>query len=178
MITKRAKYAIKAMLHLARHEGLGPVHAQTIATEEQIPRRFLEMILLQLRNGGLIRSRPGHGGGHQLKRTPDDISLLSVICAIHERVEPLPCLSTASYERCLDCEDESSCATRHLFITIQKTQSTLLSQSTLASVMQRRRATASPPCPRSGPKRTVMHRATTTLSVITQNTTPPSHHLP
>jgi DNA-binding IscR family transcriptional regulator len=91
-----------------------------------------------------VRSRAGRGGGHFLEGSPEDISLLSVIRAIDEQIDPLPCLSTTAYVRCRDCDDEATCTTRHLFIKIQEQQSALLSHVTLASVMPKPRMAATP----------------------------------
>ena len=105
MITKRAKYAIKALLHLARHRGQGPLQANVIAEQQQIPLKFLETILLQLRNCELIRSKVGKGGGHELIGDPATIDLLTVLRAIDGPMAPLPCLSKTAYARCDDCPE-------------------------------------------------------------------------
>jgi Rrf2 family protein len=173
MLTNRAKYAVKALIHLARRAGQGPVHAHTIAVDEQIPERFLELILVKLRNGGLVHSRAGRGGGHQLTGSPNDISLLAVIHAIDEQIDPLPCLSSTTYVRCRDCADESTCTTRHLFIKIQETQNEHLSQATLAMVMQKVRISLAPSCPPISPRRPTKPQTSTDLPIATSLL---SHH--
>jgi Rrf2 family protein len=132
MLTNRAKYAIKALLHLARHRGEGPVQAGLIAKAEQIPPKFLELILLQLRNNGIIRSKVGKGGGHEMAREPADINLLTVVRAIDGPVAPLPCLSVTAYARCDDCEDEKSCGARRLFRGVHDAALEVMSRTTLA----------------------------------------------
>jgi Rrf2 family protein len=142
MITMRAKYAIKALLHLAKHVGEGPLQAAAIASSEHIPFKFLEGILIQLRNAGLVGSKLGKGGGHFLVKEPGDISLLTVIRAIDGPVAPLVCLSQTAYRRCDDCDDEKRCVTRKLFAQVHETQLEQLSQITLADGIpgQRKRA--------------------------------------
>ena len=132
MLTNRAKYAIKALLNLARRRGEGTVQAQVIAREEQIPAKFLEVILLQLRNQGLIHSRVGKGGGHELAKDPADINLLTVVRAIDGPVAPLPCLSKTAYSRCEDCPDEKSCGARRLFKEVHEATIEVMGRITLA----------------------------------------------
>jgi len=136
MLTNRAKYAIKALLNLARRRGEGTVQAQVIAREEQIPAKFLEVILLQLRNQGLIHSRVGKGGGHELAKDPADINLLTVVRAIDGPVAPLPCLSHTAYQRCDDCPDEALCGARRLLQEAHEVQVRQLSATTLADAFK------------------------------------------
>ena len=136
MLTNRAKYAIKALLNLARRRGEGTVQAQVIAREEQIPAKFLEVILLQLRNQGLIHSRVGKGGGHELAKNPADINLLTVVRAIDGPVAPLPCLSHTAYQRCDDCPDEALCGARRLLQEAHEVQVRQLSATTLADAFK------------------------------------------
>lgn len=132
MLTNRAKYAIKALLHLARRRGEGPVGAGTIAETEHIPLKFLELIMLQLRNHGLIRSKVGKGGGHELVKDPEEITLLTVVRIIDGPVAPLPCLSHTAYQRCDDCDDEKTCGTRKLFKSVHDAAVESMSSMTLA----------------------------------------------
>ncbi len=139
MLTNRAKYAIKALLFLAGRFGQGPVQAQVIADEEQIPYKFLEVILLQLRNQGIIHSKVGKGGGHELARAPEDITLLTIVRAIDGPVAPLPCLSKTAYARCDDCPDEKHCGTRQLLSHVHEAQLEQMSRSCLADALPGRR---------------------------------------
>ena len=132
MLTNRAKYAIKALLHLARKRGEGPVGAGVIAEAEHIPLKFLELILLQLRNHGIIRSKVGKGGGHEMVKEPEEITLLTVVRIIDGPVAPLPCLSHTAYHRCDDCDDEKTCGTRRLFKTVHDAAIESMSSMTLA----------------------------------------------
>ena len=132
MLTNRAKYAIKALLHLARRRGEGPIGAGAMAEAEHIPLKFLELIMLQLRNHGLIRSKVGKGGGHELVKDPEEITLLMVVRIIDGPVAPLPCLSHTAYQRCDDCDDEKTCGTRRLFKSVHDAAVESMSGMTLA----------------------------------------------
>jgi Rrf2 family protein len=140
MLTNRAKYAIKALLYLARHRGEGPIGAGVIAESEHIPLKFLELILLQLRTHGMIRSKVGKGGGHELVQEPGEITVLSVVRIIDGPVAPLPCLSHTAYQRCEDCDDEKTCGTRRLFKQVHDASVEIMSNTTLADAGRKRPA--------------------------------------
>lgn len=132
MLTHRAKYAIKALLHLAAHRGEGTVQAAAMAEAESIPTKFLETILVQLRTSGIIRSKVGKGGGHELIKEPKDLLLLDVVRLIDGPIAPLPCLSRTSYSRCNDCADEATCGVRRLFAPAHEAALKQLGRTTLA----------------------------------------------
>ena len=138
MLTNRAKYAIKALLHLARHRGQGPIQAGNIAEQERIPLKFLELIMLQLRNNGIIRSKVGKGGGHELVREPAEIDILTVVRAIDGPVAPLPCLSKTAYAPCDDCVDEKTCGTRRLLKGVHDAALEVMGRTTLADALKGR----------------------------------------
>lgn len=135
MLTHRAKYALKALLHLANHSGEGPISASTIAEHEQIPLKFLELILVQLRAAGVIRSKVGKGGGHELLQAPADISLLAIVRTIDGPIAPLPCLSLTAYSRCDDCVDESTCGPRRLMMGVHQASLEVMSNTSLADAL-------------------------------------------
>jgi Rrf2 family protein len=144
MLTKRAKYAIKALLHLALREGDGPVQAARIAEAENIPFKFLEGILIHLRNAGLVASKLGKGGGHVLAKDPSEITLLTIVRTIDGPVAPLACLSQTAYQRCDDCEDEKRCGTRRMLARIQDSQLEQMGHVTLADgIIGKRRGSSS-----------------------------------
>ena len=142
MLTNRAKYAIKALLHLSARRGQGPVGAGAIAEAEHIPLKFLELIVLQLRNHGLIRSKVGKGGGHELVKEPEEITLLMVVRIIDGPVAPLPCLSHTAYQRCSDCDSEKTCGTRRLFKHVHDAAIESMSSITLADAGRSKSAEA------------------------------------
>ncbi|MBH0237454.1 RrF2 family transcriptional regulator [Methylobrevis albus] len=115
MITQKAKYGFKALLHLARATPDDPARIEDVADATGIPRKFLETILLGLKNDGLIASRRGRYGGYTLIKDPATISIGHVLRILDGPIAPLPCLSKTAYRRCPDCDDERSCAIRKTF---------------------------------------------------------------
>lgn len=114
MITKKSKYAYKAMLVLVDEYGRGPVLISTISERANIPKKFLEVILLELRNAGYVDSKKGKGGGYYLKVPPSQISLAKVFRTIEGPIAPVACVSLNFYEKCSDCDSEITCRFRKL----------------------------------------------------------------
>lgn len=100
MISKKAKYAIKALKALAETYGSGPVLISQIASQELIPKKFLEAILLELRNHGILQSQKGKGGGYLLRVEPERITLAHVVRIIDGPIAPTPCVSKNFYVKC------------------------------------------------------------------------------
>lgn len=119
MISRKAKYAIKALKVLAEEYGKGPILIICIAEKETIPRKFLESILLDLRNHGLLQSQKGKGGGYSLRVEPDRINLAQVIRVIDGPIAPMPCVSLNFYVRCDDCVDEQTCTLRPIMLRVR-----------------------------------------------------------
>lgn len=120
MISQKTKYALKAMIVLA-DEAAGDGAALTIeeiAQRSETPKRFLEHILLQLRNAGMIVSKRGRNGGYGLIREPKTISIGELLRLVDGPIAPLPCLSRTAYQRCEDCKDEEACRVRRLFADV------------------------------------------------------------
>ena len=112
MLSKKAKYAIKALLALADHDREEPVRIADLARDEQIPAKFLELILLDLRNQGILQSRKGKGGGYLLARDPADIYVGQIVRMFDGPLAPVPCASQTGYVRCADCRNEDVCGVR------------------------------------------------------------------
>lgn len=113
MLSQKAKYALRAMLMLA--EGVdkeGPIAISEIAAREHISQKFLETILVELRDRGLLESRRGRYGGYRLRRAPGAISFGDVIRAIDGPLAPIRCASRTDYKPCDDCGDVNGCAIR------------------------------------------------------------------
>src|SRR5438093_10718096 len=108
MLTRKAKYGLRALLRLAREYGKGPVLIADLAEDESIPRKFLELILLELRNQGLLESRKGKGGGYLLARPPGEVSLGHVVRILDGPLAPIPCVSLTAYQKCDECENETT----------------------------------------------------------------------
>lgn len=119
MISKRAKYAMKALKRLAEQYGKGPVLISWLSEQERIPQRFLEAILLDLRNHGLLQSQKGKGGGYLLRVEPERINLAQVLRIIDGPIAPTPCVSKNFYVRCDDCTDEQTCTIRSIMLRVR-----------------------------------------------------------
>lgn len=136
-LSKKAKYALRALYYLARQHGKGPVLISTVSDAEKIPRKFLEAILLQLRSAEILESKKGKGGGYALARSPDKITLGSVIRIIDGPLAPLPCASETAFRKCDECVDEKRCGTRIMMKQVRDAMAAILDHTTLADVALR-----------------------------------------
>ena len=147
MISQKAKYAFKALAHLA---GLGPgtsVQIEEIARKSAVPRKFLEHILLDLKRNGIVASRRGRAGGYLLIKPPAEITIGQILRAIDGPIAPLPCISRTAYRRCADCSDETTCVVRKLFADTYAATLLLLDGTTLAEAIENRGVTPAPDAP-------------------------------
>jgi Rrf2 family protein len=112
VLSKKAKYAIHAMLRLAKEKERDPITIGEIAEKENIPHKFLEAILLELKSSGFISSKKGRSGGYYLRKDPDDINLADLHRTIDGAIALLPCVTYQYYERCEECKDEKTCTIR------------------------------------------------------------------
>ena len=137
MISKKTIYAFKALIHLAGIPSGQPVLIADLARDENIPRKFLEFILLSLRKGGLLQSRIGKGGGYTLALPANKISVGSVVRILEGDIAPVPCLSTTNYSRCEECQDEVTCGIRLTMIDVNIALANVLDGLTLADMVER-----------------------------------------
>jgi len=137
MITQKMKYALKALMELAvERAGDGrPLRIEEIATRSGTPKRFLEHILLEIRNAGFIASVRGRHGGYVLIKEPREVSLSALMRLIDGPIAPLPCLSRRAYQRCEDCPDEATCRLRKVFGEVFWSYLLLLDSLTLADLV-------------------------------------------
>lgn len=135
MISQKAKYALRALVALARAPQGDPVVISEIARAQRIPKKFLEQILLDLKRHGLLASRRGKGGGYVLLRPADDITYGEVLRIVDGPIAPLPCLSITAYRRCHDCADEALCETRHVFSHVAAATRKVLDNTTIADAL-------------------------------------------
>ena len=119
MISKKMKYALKALIHIANHQETGYVKAHDIAEQGQIPKKFLEQILLDLKKGRIINSKQGNVGGYYFTKTPNQVTLADVYRLIDGPIALVPCASKNFYEPCLDCPCEATCSIRHALIQVR-----------------------------------------------------------
>lgn len=139
MITQKMKYALKALLVLADEAATPapePLTIEQIAKRSGAPKRFLEHILLEIRNAGIIGSTRGRAGGYQLLRAPEAISVSDLLRMIDGPMAPLACLSRYAYQRCDDCTDEKTCRIRRVFAEVFYSYLVLIESLTLADVMK------------------------------------------
>lgn len=135
MLTSKAKYALRAMIDLAAQTGHGerrPLFIGDIAARQDIPRRFLENILLELRKHGLVVSHRGKAGGYALARPAEEITFADIIRAIDGPLALTPCTSLRAYQKCADCIDEAICAIRRTMTEVRDATAGILEHTTLA----------------------------------------------
>jgi Rrf2 family protein len=134
MLAKRSKYAIKALLALTDHEPGEPVRIVDLAHEEQIPPKFLELILLGLKNQGILQSRKGKGGGYLLARDPADIYLGQIVRMFDGPLAPVPCASQTAYVACADCPNEAVCGVHLAMKAVRDATAKVLDGTSIASL--------------------------------------------
>jgi Rrf2 family protein len=139
MLSKKCKYAIHALVYLAERYQQGPVHIQEIASEQKIPKKFLEAILLELRNAKVLHSKKGKGGGYYLYKKPEDVNLIEIIRLMDGAIAMLPCVSLHYYEACDECIDEKTCGIRDAFLGVRDQTLKILSESTLDKIVKKRK---------------------------------------
>jgi Rrf2 family protein len=135
MITRKTKYALSALVHLARRTQSGPVLISDLAKKERIPKKFLEMILLDLKRHGILQSKKGKGGGYALARPSELIHLGQIIRLMDGPLAPLPCVSETAYHPCEDCADQANCGIRLVMKEVRDSTARILDNTTLADVV-------------------------------------------
>ncbi|NJD38360.1 MAG: Rrf2 family transcriptional regulator [Geobacter sp.] len=139
-LSKKTKYALMALQHLAEQPADQPVLIADLAAHQNIPKKFLEYILLTLRKGGMLQSRVGKGGGYTLALPPAEIRIGEVLRILEGDLAPVHCLSSARLSSCTECHDEQSCGIRLVMIDVHLALTTTLDSLTLADMVERSRA--------------------------------------
>ena len=137
MLSKKTRYAIKALVIMGKNFGDEPMQISRIANEEHIPKKFLEQILLDLRNAGLLYSKKGAGGGYKLIKDPKEIFLVQVLRITGGPIALLPCVSLNFYQRCEECIDEGTCGIRDVFVDVRNASLKILTETSIADVIER-----------------------------------------
>lgn len=140
MLSKKAKYGINALVYLAKKYEQGPLLIGDIARHENIPKKFLEAILLDLKNAGILGSKKGRGGGYYLIKSPDEVNMAEVVRLFDGAIAFLPCVTHRYYERCDECKDEKVCGIRSLFKEVRDQTVNLLKNNTLSDIIAREEA--------------------------------------
>lgn len=134
MLTMKTKYALKALALLANATEGEPVLIATIAEREDIPLKFLQLILRELRQHGVLRSRKGPGGGYFLNKPAESLSLSALIRILDGPIAPVPCLSKTAYQRCEGCRSEETCGIRLVLRDVHEATLRVLDTTTLADL--------------------------------------------
>lgn len=136
MLSKKATYALKALLVLAQEQDKGPILISELAESESIPKKFLEQILLDLKHHGILQSKKGKGGGYILGKNPNTITFGQVIRLIDGPLAPVPCVSETAYQRCEGCKDEAICGVRIVMKAVRDAIATVVDGVSLADTLR------------------------------------------
>jgi Rrf2 family protein len=134
MLSSKAKYGLKAMLHLAEHGKELPVLISDVAASQQIPKKFLDIILLELKNGGLLQSKKGKGGGYQLAREAGRITVGQIVRLLDGPLAPIACASRTAFRPCDDCRDVERCRVRLAMLEVRDAIAEVLDHMSLADL--------------------------------------------
>lgn len=130
-LSKKSRYALLALTRLAKDYGKGPILISEISISEQIPQRFLETILLELKKIGILGSKLGKTGGYFLIKKPEDVSLDDIIRHFEGSIAMLYCISEKSYQPCEFCKKEENCKIRNVFKEIRDNTVSVLKKTTI-----------------------------------------------
>lgn len=137
MMSKKCKYALKALSRLGAHYNKSYLLTADIAREENIPKKFLEQILLDLKHAGYVGSKQGYGGGYYLKMNPSKITLADIYRLFDGAIALLPCVSINYYERCDDCEDEATCTLHRELDKVKEKTRKIMEKTTLSAFIKK-----------------------------------------
>jgi len=132
-LSQKADYALRVLFTLVEHQGRGPVSIRVLAERNDVPKRFLEHIMLELKARGWVRSLPGKHGGYLLARPADQVTMGQVVRHFDGLLAPIGCVSVTRYE---PCSQESRCRFRRVLLEIRNTTARLMDRATLAAVHQ------------------------------------------
>ncbi|RDI12209.1 RrF2 family transcriptional regulator [Flavobacterium sp. AG291] len=131
MLSKKTKYGLKALIYIAKQGGTAPVLISDISEKEQIPKKFLEAILLDLKKFGILGSKKGKGGGYYLMKDPKTVSAATLIRVLDGPIAMLPCVSLNYYEKCDDCPHEDKCSLHRFMADVRDSTLNILQQKSL-----------------------------------------------
>ncbi|MCB9034325.1 MAG: Rrf2 family transcriptional regulator [Chitinophagales bacterium] len=137
MLSKKTKYAINALVYLAKNKDEGPILISTIAEHENIPKKFLETILLDLKNAGYLNSKKGKGGGYYFIKEASEVNLAEIVRYFDGAIGLLPCVTHKYYEKCEECLDEKTCGIRHAFLAIRNATVEMLKENTIEKMINK-----------------------------------------
>jgi len=137
MISMRSKYALKALSVMANTKDKELFLIVEIAQMGNVPKKFLETILLTLKSQGILNSRKGPGGGYWLAKAPSTITIGSIVRAFEGDLAPVQCLGSSSSPACPECSDKATCGTRLVMSEVHDAVTAILDSVTLADMLQR-----------------------------------------
>jgi Rrf2 family protein len=137
VLTKKGKYGLKAMAHLAGLEPHELAQVADIAETNSISKKFLDHILTELRHAGLVYSKKGKGGGYALARPPEEITVGAIVRALDGPLAPIPCASVTAFRACDDCGDLKTCPVRLIMVEARNAIANVLDRCTLAEMRAR-----------------------------------------
>lgn len=137
-ISQRCRYGLRALYVLTTEYQRGPISSGQIAKREGISRKFLEAIMVQMRNNGLVESVQGKHGGYSLSLSPEQITLGTVVRAIDGPLETLPCIYDEHPRQCAECPNIETCETRAAMLEVRDALATVLDRITLSELCERR----------------------------------------
>lgn len=140
MLTKKGKYGLKALVHLAQLEPGKTAFVSEIAERNNISKKFLDAILLELRKGGILRSKKGPGGGYALSKPASEISIGQAVRVLDGPLAPIRCASKTAFEPCDDCDHPDECQVRQSMAEVRDAISEVLDNMTLAEMATKRAA--------------------------------------
>jgi Rrf2 family protein len=133
MLTAKGKYGLKALVHMAQMPPGQLALATEMAAANNIPKKFLDAILGELRNAGIVQSRKGKGGGYRLARPAEEVKVGAIVRVLDGPLAPIPCASHTRYEACDDCDVET-CQVRHMMLDVRNAIAAVLDRTTLAQM--------------------------------------------
>ncbi|HEX2734503.1 MAG TPA: Rrf2 family transcriptional regulator [Polyangiaceae bacterium] len=136
----RTRYALKALTLLAECDDRGPVLISQLSKRGEIPRKYLEAILRELKRHGILTAQRGRRGGYRLLKQPQDVSVAEVIRVLDGPLAPVPCLSRSNYRPCAECKSERACGVRLVLFDAHSAMLNLLERTSLQELVARTRA--------------------------------------
>jgi Rrf2 family protein len=137
MLSKKTKYAINALVYIAKHIDEQPISVNKIAQAQRIPLKFLESILTELKNARILNSKKGKFGGYTLNDSPNQIHMARIMRLFDGAIAILPCVTYDFYEKCDECSNEDTCGIREVAMEIRNETVKRLKSATLSDIIDR-----------------------------------------
>ncbi len=132
MLSQRTRYAIRALQHLADRYGQGPIQLAEISEKQNIPAKFLTVILSEMKRAGLVDTLRGKEGGYWLARDPAELTYGQIVRLTRGSLALVPCASRLAYEKCKNCVDESVCQLHRVMLAVRDETANILDRVTFA----------------------------------------------